>query len=215
MLRLINEPTAAAMAYGWTTAAKGLYAVYDLGGGTFDISLLRLRRRGVFEVVATGGDAALGGDDIDHALADWALAAVGRRPDRIDKRAALVPRAANQGSAERRPTRPNAGCTVAGRGWSAVTRAARGGGAPAGRPHAGRGAPVLRDARVVARRGAGRGHGRRQHAHAAGAAAVASCSSAAPGADQREPRRGGGLGAAIQANALAGNARTASCCCWT
>ncbi|MFM7506806.1 MAG: Fe-S protein assembly chaperone HscA [Rubrivivax sp.] len=73
VLRLISEPTAAAVAYGLDHGSEGLYAVYDLGGGTFDISLLRLTR-GVFEVVATGGDAALGGDDIDHALADWALA---------------------------------------------------------------------------------------------------------------------------------------------
>jgi molecular chaperone HscA len=72
VLRLINEPTAAAVAYGLDNASEGLYAVYDLGGGTFDISLLRLTQ-GVFEVVATGGDAALGGDDFDAALADWAL----------------------------------------------------------------------------------------------------------------------------------------------
>jgi len=73
VLRLISEPTAAAVAYGLDHGSEGLYAVYDLGGGTFDISLLRLTQ-GVFEVVATGGDAALGGDDIDHVLADWALA---------------------------------------------------------------------------------------------------------------------------------------------
>ena len=90
VLRLISEPTAAAVAYGLDNASEGLYAVYDLGGGTFDISLLRLTR-GVFEVVATGGDAALGGDDIDQALADWALAQAGvvaLSPH--DKRAALV-----------------------------------------------------------------------------------------------------------------------------
>jgi molecular chaperone HscA len=76
VLRLINEPTAAAVAYGLENGSEGLYAVYDLGGGTFDISLLRLSR-GVFEVVATGGDAALGGDDFDHALADWSAAQAG------------------------------------------------------------------------------------------------------------------------------------------
>jgi len=70
LLRLINEPTAAAIAYGLEHAAEGVYAVYDLGGGTFDISILRLSR-GVFEVIATGGDSALGGDDYDAALADW------------------------------------------------------------------------------------------------------------------------------------------------
>jgi molecular chaperone HscA len=90
VLRLINEPTAAAVAYGLDNASEGLYAVYDLGGGTFDISLLRLTK-GVFEVVATGGDAALGGDDIDQALADWALAAAGRPATTPQaKRAALV-----------------------------------------------------------------------------------------------------------------------------
>jgi len=72
VLRLISEPTAAAIAYGLENGSEGLYAVYDLGGGTFDISLLRLTS-GVFEVVATGGDSALGGDDFDAALAEWAL----------------------------------------------------------------------------------------------------------------------------------------------
>ncbi len=76
VLRLINEPTAAAIAYGLDNASEGVYAIYDLGGGTFDISILRLTR-GVFEVVATGGDSALGGDDYDHALADWVLAQTG------------------------------------------------------------------------------------------------------------------------------------------
>lgn len=76
VLRLINEPTAAAIAYGLDNASEGVYAVYDLGGGTFDISILRLSQ-GVFEVVATGGDSALGGDDYDRALADWLLAQAG------------------------------------------------------------------------------------------------------------------------------------------
>jgi molecular chaperone HscA len=76
VLRLINEPTAAAIAYGLDNASEGIYAVFDLGGGTFDISILRLTR-GVFEVMATGGDSALGGDDYDHALADAALASLG------------------------------------------------------------------------------------------------------------------------------------------
>lgn len=72
VLRLINEPTAAAIAYGLDNASEGIYAVFDLGGGTFDISILRLTR-GVFEVIATGGDSALGGDDYDSALVDWVL----------------------------------------------------------------------------------------------------------------------------------------------
>lgn len=70
VLRLLNEPTAAAIAYGLDEAAEGVIAVYDLGGGTFDISILRLSR-GVFEVLATGGDSALGGDDFDNAIAQW------------------------------------------------------------------------------------------------------------------------------------------------
>jgi len=78
VLRLINEPTAAAIAYGLDNASEGVYAIYDLGGGTFDISILRLTK-GVFEVLATGGDSALGGDDYDRALADWVLTQAGVR----------------------------------------------------------------------------------------------------------------------------------------
>ena len=90
VLRLISEPTAAAIAYGLENGSEGLYAVYDLGGGTFDISLLRLTA-GVFEVVATGGDSALGGDDFDAALAAWALAeAILEAQTPQDKRAVLV-----------------------------------------------------------------------------------------------------------------------------
>ncbi|MCW9012942.1 MAG: Fe-S protein assembly chaperone HscA [Gammaproteobacteria bacterium] len=72
VLRLLNEPTAAAVAYGLDSAQEGVIAVYDLGGGTFDISILRLTK-GVFEVLATGGDSALGGDDFDHAIAEWVI----------------------------------------------------------------------------------------------------------------------------------------------
>ena len=70
VLRLLNEPTAAAIAYGLDRAAHGTFAIYDLGGGTFDISVLKLSQ-GMFEVLATAGDAALGGDDFDHRIADW------------------------------------------------------------------------------------------------------------------------------------------------
>ncbi len=76
VLRLLNEPTAAAVAYGLDKGAEGVHAVYDLGGGTFDISLLRFSR-GVFEVLATAGDSALGGDDIDRIVAEWILAQAG------------------------------------------------------------------------------------------------------------------------------------------
>ncbi|HWT21037.1 MAG TPA: Fe-S protein assembly chaperone HscA, partial [Variovorax sp.] len=90
VLRLISEPTAAAIAYGLDNASEGVYAVYDLGGGTFDISILRLTQ-GVFEVIATGGDSALGGDDYDHALADFVLAQTGLQVGSdADKAAMLV-----------------------------------------------------------------------------------------------------------------------------
>ena len=89
VLRLINEPTAAALAYGLDNAAEGVYAVYDLGGGTFDISILRLSA-GVFEVLATGGDSALGGDDYDRALADWVSQESGVNADSPQDRAALM-----------------------------------------------------------------------------------------------------------------------------
>lgn len=83
-LRLVNEPTAAALAYGLDKAAEGLYAVFDLGGGTFDVSVLRLEK-GVFQVLATGGDAALGGDDFDRALAAHLLAARGVAEGALDE----------------------------------------------------------------------------------------------------------------------------------
>lgn len=87
VLRLLNEPTAAAIAYGLDSGKEGVIAVYDLGGGTFDISILRLSR-GVFEVMATGGDSALGGDDFDHLLADWLREQAGvadRSDDRVQR----------------------------------------------------------------------------------------------------------------------------------
>lgn len=80
VLRLLNEPTAAAVAYGLDKQAEGVVAIYDLGGGTFDISILRLTR-GVFEVMATGGDSALGGDDFDHAIAGWMVQQAGLSAD--------------------------------------------------------------------------------------------------------------------------------------
>jgi molecular chaperone HscA len=89
VLRLVNEPTAAALAYGLDKQAEGTYAVYDLGGGTFDFSLLRLEK-GVFQVLATGGDAALGGDDFDHAIADRFFKERGRSVDSRQAKLALV-----------------------------------------------------------------------------------------------------------------------------
>ena len=76
VLRLLNEPTAAAVAYGLDNAAEGIYLIYDLGGGTFDVSVLKLER-GVFEVLATGGNSALGGDDFDRRVYDWMLTELG------------------------------------------------------------------------------------------------------------------------------------------
>ena len=105
VLRLINEPTAAALAYGLDNGAEGLYLIYDLGGGTFDVSLLKLTK-GVFEVLATGGNAALGGDDFDHRIACWALEAMkvdglARLPSAPEKRRVLdAARAVKEGLTE-------------------------------------------------------------------------------------------------------------------
>ena len=92
VLRLVNEPTAAAVAYGLDNASEGTYAVYDLGGGTFDISILRLSR-GIFEVLATGGDSALGGDDFDHRIFCWLLEAAQLKPLSVEDARMLLTRA--------------------------------------------------------------------------------------------------------------------------
>ncbi|WP_165657533.1 Fe-S protein assembly chaperone HscA [Sutterella wadsworthensis] len=92
VLRLLNEPTAAALAYGLDNGAEGVYLVYDLGGGTFDVSLLKLSR-GVFEVLGTGGNAALGGDDFDHAVVDWAVSPLGSVELTAEDRRQLLDRA--------------------------------------------------------------------------------------------------------------------------
>ena len=95
VLRLLNEPTAAAVAYGLDSGREGVIAVYDLGGGTFDISVLRLHQ-GVFEVLATGGDSALGGDDFDHAIAEWILRQAGYQDDPEPQLVRLLMRAARR-----------------------------------------------------------------------------------------------------------------------
>ena len=109
VLRLVNEPTAAALAYGLDSGAEGVYAIYDLGGGTFDISLLRLQK-GVFQVLATGGDSALGGDDFDHALAERAIAT--RGVEKLDQAGAtsllLAARAAKEGLTDKDSARLSA-----------------------------------------------------------------------------------------------------------
>ena len=88
VLRLLAEPTAAAVAYGLDKGSEGIFAIYDLGGGTFDISILRLQA-GVFEVLATAGDSALGGDDMDHALAEWLMREGGDASDPLWRRQVL------------------------------------------------------------------------------------------------------------------------------
>ena len=104
VLRLLNEPTAAALAYGLDTGAEGLYLVYDLGGGTFDVSLLKLSR-GIFEVVATGGDSALGGDDFDRLFAQEALGQAGLSLEALSarekRRAILQARASREALTEK------------------------------------------------------------------------------------------------------------------
>ncbi len=89
VMRLLNEPTAAAVAYGLDKAEEGTIAVYDLGGGTFDISILHLHK-GVFEVLSTGGDSSLGGDDFDEAIADWVVEQAGITPSRDERRQLLA-----------------------------------------------------------------------------------------------------------------------------
>ena len=97
LFRLLNEPTAAAVAYGLDQNSDGLIAVYDLGGGTFDISILRLNK-GVFEVLATGGDSSLGGDDMDHALGEWIIEQAGFKDidTRLARRILIAARAAKE-----------------------------------------------------------------------------------------------------------------------
>lgn len=120
VLRLLNEPTAAAVAYGLDKNAEGLVAIYDLGGGTFDISILRLTR-GVFEVLATGGDTALGGDDFDHAIAGWIIEQAGISPD-LDPGAQR--RLLQTACAAKEALTDSATATVAYEGWSGeLTRA--------------------------------------------------------------------------------------------
>ena len=171
VLRLINEPTAAAIAYGLDNGSEGLYAVYDLGGGTFDISLLRLTQ-GVFEVVATGGDSALGGDDFDPRwpTGRWRRPACRPRPPQ-DKRAVLV---AARAAKEKLSAADHAtlACPLAG-GELSAARDARASSKPLAQPLVERTLAavrkVLRDAKVEQGRGQGRGDGRRLDPHAAGA----------------------------------------------
>ena len=110
VLRLLNEPTAAAVAYGLDSGREGVIAVYDLGGGTFDISILRLHQ-GVFEVLATGGDSALGGDDIDHVIAEWILDQAGYTQDPEPQLARELMRA-SRAAKEDLTEQPQTGLTI-------------------------------------------------------------------------------------------------------
>ena len=185
VLRLISEPTAAPIAYGLDNAREGLYAVYDLGGGTFDISLLRMTQ-GVFEVVATGGDSALGGDDIDAALAAWALARAASPPRRRATGAPRIGRrAGGEGSAVRATTAGHVRLhRCGGQPFELPIDARR----PRGRRPAVRRSDAGRRAPGAARRQGRKAKddrrrrpGRRLDPHAAGAAGGgASCSAAPP-----------------------------------
>jgi molecular chaperone HscA len=209
VLRLVSEPTAAAIAYGLDKGSQGLFAVYDLGGGTFDVSLLRLSG-GVFEVVATGGDSALGGDDIDHALVAHVLQRESLAREALDPRERRGLLVAARSAKETLSTRPSTRftATLAGRARNLeLTRAEL---EQAARPFVERtvaaARSVLADAGVEASAldgvvlvgGATRMPLVRR--------AVAACFGREPLVDL-DPDRVVALGAALQADALAGNAR--------
>ncbi len=169
VLRLLNEPTAAAIAYGLDNAAEGIYAVYDLGGGTFDISILKLAK-GVFEVLATGGDSALGGDDFDHRVFCWIIEQAKLSPVSLNDARLLQTRAREakeyltlHGEAPitaKLSTGEFVDLRLTTEVFAEITQ-------DPGAKDARSDAQGLARCRSDPRGGQGRGHGRRRHAHAA------------------------------------------------
>jgi molecular chaperone HscA len=209
VLRLLNEPTAAALAYGLDKQAEGTFAVFDLGGGTFDVSILKLEE-GVFEVKSTGGDSALGGDDFDRAIAEALLAQAGRGGH--GRRARRPPRAGRGARAQGGADRPDGGQrrrpALPGPDGHAAPVARRDGGARGAGPRALRGPAQARDGGRGrrARSPVGRDPGRRRDPDAAGGARSSSGGSGKSRWPTSIRIRSSRSGAAIQADMLAGGA---------
>ena len=190
VLRLLNEPTAAAVAYGLDNAAEGVFVIYDLGGGTFDISILRLSK-GVFEVLATNGDSALGGDDFDRRVFCWILEQAKLAPLGPEDTRLLLAKAreAKEQLTDHADTRVT--CVLSGGEVIDLTLDSHlyRDDPSSRRQDPGTHAQGLARRRHRDRRRAGRGHGRRRHAHAADSARRGGILSAGT-ADQSRPGQG-------------------------
>ena len=214
VLRLVNEPTAAALAYGLDKGSEGLYAVYDLGGGTFDFSLLRLEK-GVFQVLATGGDTALGGDDFDRAIAERMLAERKKDglADQVDEAAVKTALALARHMKEQLSDRDQTSGRLEIAGVPSFhaldARRVRG---DDRRPTSQRTLDIAAQragrCRHDAGRRAGRGAGRRLDARAAGARARSPSMIGKPPLTDIDPDEVVALGAALQAEALTGGGDT-------